>query len=207
MISFGLLGAGGQSDETAEYALPDLPAFRAVSPEFLDAGRTDLIDITTDDLALRSVPVVAAIGAPGLKRDLVGAWGGTAYRTVISSAAWVSPSATIGAGCILAPHAAVSTRATLGNHVLINIGASVSHDAVIGDFVTVSPGSRIGGRARIGDGVFIGIGATVSSAVAIASGTVIGAGAVVVHDIAEPGVYIGVPARRLRVQEDWLRAI
>jgi sugar O-acyltransferase (sialic acid O-acetyltransferase NeuD family) len=207
VTSFGLLGAEGQADETAEYALPDRPAFRAVSREYLDASRNDLIDITTDDPALRSVPVVAAVGAPGLKRELVAAWGGSVYRTVVSSAAWVSPSAMIGEGCILAPLAAVTSRATLGDHVLINIGASISHDAVVGNFVTISPGSRIGGRVRIGDGVFIGIGATVSSDVVIASGTVIGAGAVVVHDIAEPGVYIGVPARRLRVQEDWLRAI
>lgn len=207
MSAFGLLGAAGQADEAAEYALPRLPLFRAVSPEYLVAGRDDLIDIGTEDALALDTAVVAAVGAPAVRRELVEAWGGSRYLTVASSRSWVASTAVVADGCILAPFAAVSSNARLGAHVLVNLHASVSHDAVIGEFVTLSPGARVGGRSRLGDGVFVGIGATVMNDVAVASGIIIGAGAVVVSDLTEPGVYIGVPAKRLRAQEGWLRAI
>jgi sugar O-acyltransferase (sialic acid O-acetyltransferase NeuD family) len=202
-----MLGAGGQADETAEYALPEIPAFRAVSVNYLISGRSDIIDVEHPDGAFRAIPVVAAVGAPGLRRELVRAWPGTTYRTVVAPAAWVSRSASIGHGSILAPHSALNTNVSIGRHVVINLGASVSHDAHIGDFVTVSPGAHIGGRVRIDDGAFIGIGAVVSSNVHIASGIVVGAGCVVVADLTESGVYVGVPARWLGAQEGWLRVI
>ena len=49
----------------------------------------------------------------------------------------------------------------------------------------------------VGDRVSIGSNATILP-VSICDGTVIGAGAVVTKDIAEPGVYAGNPARKLR---------
>lgn len=205
MSGFGLLGAGGQADEIAEYVLPAVPTFRAVSESYL--GPEGLVDITTTDPALLGTPVVVAVGGPGLKREFVEAWGGAEFLTVVSDRAWVASTATVGAGSVIAAFAAVSSRAVLGRHVLVNLHASVSHDAVVGAFVTISPGARVAGRSRLGDGVFLGIGAVVSNDVSVAAGTVIGAGAVVVSDITEPGVYAGVPARRLRAQEGWLRVI
>jgi sugar O-acyltransferase (sialic acid O-acetyltransferase NeuD family) len=202
---YGILGDGAQADETEDFALPNRAVFRAVSSEYLDVNQDSLIDITgTEHIA---TPVVAAVGAPGLRRQLVEEWPGIAYYTVVAPSATVSASAAIGPGSLLAPQSVVSTNARIGAHALLNIGSSVSHDSVLGDFVTLSPGARVAGRCTIGDGVFIGIGAVVSNGLTVAAGTVIGAGAVVVEDIVEPGVYTGVPARRTRDQEGWLRAI
>jgi sugar O-acyltransferase (sialic acid O-acetyltransferase NeuD family) len=204
---FGLLGASHQADETAEYLLPDLPLFRAVSHDYLDPSIADLIDIETMDAEFLSLPVVVAVGAPGLKRQLVDQWAGREYRSVIADGVILSPTATVGAGSIIAPGAIVNTRVVLGQHVLVNIGASISHDSVLGDYVTVSPGARIAGRVRLGDGAFVGIGATVANGVSVASGIVIGAGAVVISDLVDPGVYVGVPAKWRSAQEGWLRAL
>lgn len=202
--TYGILGDGAQADETEDFARPAIAAFRAVSAEYLRAGAVD-VDVAAAEHA--ELPVIAAVGAPGLRRLLVEQWPGSRYRTVRAETAVVSPSATIGDGSLLAPLSVVSSHAVIGAHGLLNIGASVSHDSVLGDFVTVSPGARIAGQCRIGDGVFIGIGASISNGVSIAAGAVIGAGAVVVADIESPGVYVGVPARRVRDQEGWLRAI
>jgi sugar O-acyltransferase (sialic acid O-acetyltransferase NeuD family) len=203
----GLLGAGDQADETESFASPLAVTFRAVSVEYLRAGRRSLVDISTRDPALLATPVVAAVGTPGLRRELVGLWGGTAFAAIVSPAAWVDASAVFGAGVTVAPHVAVSVGVHIGDHVLLNIGCSVSHGSVLGDFVTVSPGVRIAGNCVIGDGVFLGIGASVSNEIRIAEGTVVGAGAVVTRDIDSPGVYVGVPARRLRDSEEWIRGI
>lgn len=201
--TFGLLGGGSQADETEEYALPGAVAFRAVTSEYL--LKTDrYVDIATAAPELLAVPVVAAVGAPGLRRRLVSLWSGVHFHTIVAPGAVVGRSARVGAGCVVAPGAVVTYNATLGNHVLVNVGATVSHATVLGDYVTVSPGANIAGDCVVGDGVFVGIGAVVSHGVRIAPGTVLGAGAVVVSDITEPGVYVGVPAQRLRDTDGWI---
>jgi sugar O-acyltransferase (sialic acid O-acetyltransferase NeuD family) len=204
--AIGLLGGGSQADETAEFDPSSQVVFRAVSADRV--GETEgSIDIATDDAGLLATPVVVAVGAPGLKRRLVEAWGGSSYATVVSPAASVSPTAVIGEGSTVAPGAVVTANAQLGRHVMLNVGASVSHASVVGDFTTISPGARIAGDCVIGDGVFVGIGAIVSHGVSIVAGTVLGAGAVVVDDIDVAGVYVGVPARRVRVLDEWLERL
>ena len=179
--------------------------FHAVSSDYVDPTGSTLVDISTADPALLATPVIAAVGAPGLRRMLIEQWSGSSYHTVLAESAVVSPTATVGEGTVVAPGAVIATRAVLGRHVLINVLSSVNHDTVVEDFATISPGAHIGGRCTIGAGTFIGIGASVSHGVSIASGSVIGAGAVVLQSISEPGVYAGVPARRIRDQEEWLR--
>ena len=52
----------------------------------------------------------------------------------------------------------------------------------------------------IGNDVWIGYGAQVMSGVKIADGCVIGAGAIVTHDTVPYGVYVGVPARLIKMR-------
>jgi sugar O-acyltransferase (sialic acid O-acetyltransferase NeuD family) len=203
---FGLLGAGAQADEIEEFAKPDIVAFRAVDASFV-AMTAGAVDIGRTDARLLDTPVVAAVGAPGLRRDLVSAWRGTCFRSVVAEQAWLASGVRLGEGVMVAPHAAISIRASIGDHTLINLAATVSHDTVVGRYATVSPGVHIAGHCRIGDGVFLGIGASVIHGVRIASGSVIGAGAAVVSDILEPGLYVGVPARRVRLLKEWLHAV
>jgi maltose O-acetyltransferase len=51
---------------------------------------------------------------------------------------------------------------------------------------------------RVGAGSWLGAGAVVLPGVTVASGCIVGAGAVVTRDTKPNGVYVGVPARRLR---------
>jgi sugar O-acyltransferase (sialic acid O-acetyltransferase NeuD family) len=203
----GILGAGGQAAELADYLDPDVPAFYAVGAAYIPAGASDVIDLDTTDPAHISVPVIAAVGAPAVRREMVNRWGGDEYATVISDRAYVAPTAAIGAGCVISPLSAVGSRSAVGNHIIVNLGATVSHDCTVEDFATVSPGAHIAGNCTIGAGAFIGIGATVINGVTIAPGTVIGAGAVVIEDTVENGVYVGVPARLISVRDEWLRHI
>lgn len=195
---FGLLGAGAQTNEVIEYAVHRRAVFRAVTSEYLIDGVHDLIDIDTRDATLLEVEVVAAVGDPVLRRELVRRWGGTRFTSIVHSTAVVSPTARIAPGAILAPTSVVSTNVTIGEHAIINIGASVSHDSVLGGFVSLSPGARIAGGCHVGDGVFFGVNASVLPRTRIADGVAIGAGAVVIDDLSERGVYAGVPARLVR---------
>ncbi|GAA3763511.1 acetyltransferase [Microbacterium kribbense] len=210
MSVIGLLGAGGHALEVESYAVEPI-GFVVVDAMYLDAVRLPRsIPVVSFDAcgeAERETPVVAAVGAPGMRRELVDRWTGTHFARVIASRALVHRGVPVGQGSVVAPTAVIMPGAVVGQHVLINSGAIISHECVIEDFATISPSVSVGGRSRVGAGAFVGIGATLSSGVTIGRGAVIGAGAVVVRDIPPFGVYAGVPARFLRKTTDWLRFV
>jgi len=65
-----------------------------------------------------------------------------------------------------------------------------NHECRVGPFV--------GGPIVVGDGSWIGTRATVLAGVTVGDGCVIAAGAVVTDDCEPDGLYVGVPARRVR---------
>lgn len=204
----GLLGTGGQARELLGYCSRPV-VFCAVERRFLGArkGDGDLIDIESPGNDREDAEVVAAVGAPGLKRRLVELWPGNRYVRVVSEDATVAESVGLGSGCVLAPGARVMAEAVLGAHVLVNTNAVVSHECELGSYTTVSPGASLGGACRVGDGVFIGIGATVMNGIAIGEGAVVGAGAVVLSDVPPYEVVVGVPARTTSRRDTWLNVI
>lgn len=206
MTSLGVLGAGGQAREIADFS-PFPVAYFAVNSAHVPPSRMvagiRVIDLGSPADVDATVPVVAGVGPPGLRRRLVGQWRGR-FTSVVSPLAYVARSARIDQGTIVAPSAVLMSSVHVSAHCLINAGATIGHDTVLGEYATVSPGASIGGMSRIGAGVFIGIGATVSHRVTIGEGTVVGAGAVVVHDLEADSVYAGVPARRLGPGGGWL---
>lgn len=202
----GMLGNGGQADE-AEACFEGVVLFRAVSKKYIKEG---LVDIASNDREKTEVPVVAAIGAPRLRKEMIQEWRGSKYATIVSNSAKIHNSAVIGDGTIVAQDVVITTNVEIGKHVIVNVAASIQHDSTVGDYATICPGVHIGGHATIGSGVFLGIGAIVANDVTVADGIVIGAGAVVPpHTLldVENGVYIGAPARLVKKNKDWLYEI
>lgn len=201
----GLLGAGGQAREIASYLPSGTELFWAVSTEYLESGEPDHVDISRPGERERESWVVAAVGPPAVRRDMVAVWPGERFLTLISPSAHVDRSCQVGIGSVIAPGAVLTTDVEVGPHCLVNIGATISHDAALSSFVTVAPGAHIAGRVRLGSGVFVGVGASISNNVTVAAGVVIGAGATVLNDIATPNaIVVGVPARQIKVRGDWL---
>lgn len=129
--------------------------------------------------------------------------------TDIEAAGWplatlVAPSASIGLGshiapgCFIGQQAHVGPEARIGKGCIINSGAIVEHESVVGDCTHVAVNATVAGRCRIGRLNFIGAGATVIDGVEVADEVTLGAGGVFQRSIDSPGVYVGVPARRLR---------
>lgn len=115
-----------------------------------------------------------------------------------SPLAYVSKHATIDEGTVIMHHAFVNIKAKIGKCGIINSKALVEHEAIVGDFTHISTGSVINGQAKIGDNCFIGSNTVVSNNVTITNNTIISAGSQVYRDISVPGVYIGVPLRRIK---------
>lgn len=113
-------------------------------------------------------------------------------QSIIGEGVSIKPGTAVMAGVIINPFTKI------GKGCVINTGSIIEHDCEIGNFVHISPGACVAGTVRIGERTWLGVGSIVSNNISITSDCIIGAGAVVIHDITEPGVYAGIPAKRLR---------
>lgn len=125
-------------------------------------------------------------------------------KTALSFATLVSPSAklcleaAVGKATLVCHGAHVGPAAVIGDGVILNTHSIIEHEAQVGDFTHISVNAVVAGRSKIGSNVFLGAGAVVIDSVTVCNDVVIGAGAVVTDSIDEPGVYVGVPARRVK---------
>lgn len=116
----------------------------------------------------------------------------------------VHPTAIIGMnvqiekGTVIMANAVINPSSHIGKHCIINTGTIVEHDNFLQNYVHVSPNAALAGTVHLGERVHVGVGACVKNNTSVIGDVVIGAGAVVVKDITENGVYVGVPARRMR---------
>lgn len=120
------------------------------------------------------------------------------WYTAIHPSAVVSKFAAIGEGSAILANATVNADATIGKHCILNTACVIEHDNKLYDFVHISPRAALAGNVTVGECSQVGIGAAVRQGITICADCIVGAGAAVVKDIFEDGIYIGVPARRLR---------
>ena len=99
----------------------------------------------------------------------------------------------------------------IGNRVNIQDNASVHtlyqrSVTIIGDDVSVGHNAVVHG-AKVGNDVLVGMGAILMDNAEIPDGTIIAAGAVVPsNQVLEPGVYAGVPAKRIKEGSEQITA-
>jgi sugar O-acyltransferase (sialic acid O-acetyltransferase NeuD family) len=150
----------------------------------------------------RQLQAVLGVGQVGLGRPRQDLWDRlVAHRLhfprILSIDAIVNDGVSGGEGAVIMDGAVVNCGVTLGRGVIVNTNSTIEHDTVLGDWVHVAPGATVCGEVGIGPYSMIGAGATVIEGKKIAACCVVGAGATVVHDLTEPGVYVGSPARRI----------
>ena len=203
MSTLLVLGAGGHGRVVADAALRS-GRWLGLSATDRDAARCSGellpgVGLAAPALALPGAAAVhIAIGNAQSRAAEAHTVGVGRLATVVHPDATLSPHAQIGAGCFLAARSVVAPRARLGACVIVNHGAVVDHDVEVGGYSHVAPNATLGGGARVGSRVLVGSGTSVLPGVSICDDTVIGAGSVVIANIAEPGLYAGAPARRIR---------
>lgn len=140
------------------------------------------------------------LGSPIIRRKLAEKFlnlGGD-FISVISKKTVLGENIELGNGCNIMPFSSVYNDVKIGQGVLVNSYSSVHHDSIIGEFVEISPGARILGRTTIGSFCAIGSNSVILPGIKITSHVIIGAGSVVTKNINEPGVYVGVPAKKIK---------
>lgn len=142
---------------------------------------------------------VVGIGNASVRRKIIEMMEDVNFYTAVHPTAVISSmDVTIGKGTVIMANAVVNPDTWIGDHCIINTAAVIEHDNHIGNYAHISVGAKLAGTVSIGEETWVGIGATVSNNISICDGCMIGAGAVVVSSIEEPGIYAGVPARRLK---------
>lgn len=144
--------------------------------------------------------VVVAIGNNTVRQklQLKLAQIGYSATTLIHPSAVISPSAKIGRGTVVMAGAVINANVSVGDGCLINTGSTIDHDCTLGNFVHISPGANLAGNVVVGKCSWVGIGAAIIQGVTIADQVQFGANTTVISDIAEAGLYVGSPAKRIK---------
>jgi sugar O-acyltransferase (sialic acid O-acetyltransferase NeuD family) len=117
------------------------------------------------------------------------------FAKIIHPSCYVDETAKVGQGSILYPRVALDMNAVVGDNVVLNIGCSIAHDSSVGNHCFFSPNVCLAGFINIQEKVNLGIGTIVIDNINISPNIKTGAGAVVTENLAEPGLYVGIPAK------------
>ena len=145
--------------------------------------------------------VIIGIGNAGVRKQIQKSIPEEKLVTLIHPDAVIAEDVEIGVGTVVMAGAVINPGTHIGKGCIINTCSSVDHDCIVDDFVHVAVGSHLCGTVNVGTGTWIGAGAIVSNNVSICPNCMIGAGAVVIKKIKESGTYVGVPARRMDMEE------
>ena len=121
--------------------------------------------------------------------------------TFIHPKAYVAPGVKLSPGCVVMPNASINADTVIGKCSLIMVNAFIGHDNTIGRYCHFAAQSCLGSYTKIGDGVHIGLNATTRENITIGNNATIGMGSVLTKSIGENEIWIGNPARFLRMAE------
>lgn len=118
--------------------------------------------------------------------------------SIIDPSAFVSRTATIGAGCVVYPHCYIGANALLGDRVFVMTGSIINHDDNLADDVIVTSAVSIAGQVTIERGVYLGQSCSIRQCLKIGAGSMVGMGAIVIRDVPPNTLVAGNPAKHLR---------
>ena len=109
----------------------------------------------------------------------------------------ISPTSTIGHGCMIGANVVINPQVTIANGVICNTGAIIEHECRIGNYSHISPGAVLCGNVQVGHNSFIGANAVIKQNIIIGNNVTIGAGAVVINNIANNEIMVGNPQKSI----------
>ncbi len=142
--------------------------------------------------------IFVAVGNAEIRRRIMCTYEKREFPVLIHPQAVIAKDVEIGKGSVIMAGVVINSGAKIGQGCIVNTCSSVDHDSVVGDFSHVAVGAHLCGTVNVGSMTWIGAGATVSNNVDICGNCTIGAGAVVINNISSSGIYVGVPAHKVR---------
>lgn len=185
-------GFGGHAREVAFQMGVDVDFF--VDEEYVLDGVKSIKEFNPEEYK-----IIVAIADSRLRKKAVDRLpAGTDFFTFIHPTSIVSEDFKIGKGSFIGAHSILTTNIKIGDHAIINRGNQIGHDCLIGDYFSIMPGGIVGGNVEIGNEVYLGSCSNVREKIKISSEVVVGMNSAVVKDITEPGIYVGVPSKKIK---------
>jgi sugar O-acyltransferase (sialic acid O-acetyltransferase NeuD family) len=122
----------------------------------------------------------------------------TQFFTFIHPTALLMGDVEIGEGSFIGAYSILTTNIKIGKHTILNRGNQIGHDCEIGDYFSAMPGAIVSGNVRIYDLVYMGNNSSIREKLSIHSLSTIGMNSAVVKHIEEPGIYVGVPSKKIK---------
>lgn len=203
-----VIGAGGLGREVLQYALESLSGNEFTVLGYLDdqperlrvQGIALQLPVLGDIKSHEPDPKYAyimALGEPTIRANVTKRFlaQGAHFLTITHPLSYVSPTATVGRGCVIAPFATLGAGAVLLEFTHVHFYASSAHDTSVGPFASLSPYSVVNGQAAVGECVFLGTHATVNPTKKVGAFAKVTAGSIVYRDVPERSIADGNPAK------------
>lgn len=146
-----------------------------------------------------------AIASPRIRKRIVHKMlleGIPKFKTLIDPSVEINKEETeIGKGSIICAGSICTADVRIGDFSIINKQCSIGHDVIINDFCTVAPKVMLGGHVHLYDGVEVGASSSIRQQLTVETGANIGMGSVVVKPVEANTLYLGAPAKKIKVLE------
>ncbi|MFT3682749.1 MAG: acetyltransferase [Ferruginibacter sp.] len=185
-----IIGAGGHSAEINDYFLYAAKKdenFKLVIKGFIDDNPLsyDKYDFTAPFLGdIKSHKVekdcsyIMGIANLQYRRPIIERFieAGASFITFIHPDSYISPSATIGNGVVIAPGVNIGPKVSIGDYNLINSRSSIGHDTKVGRYNFICPNVCFSGFTVVGEENLFGINSATIPRVTIGDRNKIAAG-------------------------------
>ena len=112
---------------------------------------------------------------------------------------FLSPSSRIENTTVIMPNVSVMPFTEIGHCCILNTSSTIDHECFLGVGVHIMGSSYVAGRVHIGNYSTIGSNSTIFPDVRIGSNVFVGAGSVVRKNIPDNTIYVGNPAKFLKL--------
>ena len=124
---------------------------------------------------------------------------GGEFISIISPMAFVSPTATLGAGSFVGSFTIISDNVTIGKHVMIQSFNNFGHDSVIGDYSSIESYVFLGGGASVGEMSTMHTKSSIIPHKSVGRNCVVGIGSVVMRNFKDGMHVFGNPAVKCEI--------